>query len=277
MRLVDAGTLDLGVARVAVARHLAGGERETATVLDLLAHSAGLPGHRPYYEARSGRVQYERAIASEPLEYAPGTGSLYSDLGFILLGFILEDAGGASLAAQTEAAFSAIGGSLDVWFGVPGAFLARTAPTAAAPELLGVVDDGNARALGGVAGHAGLFGTADGVGRLAASLLAALAGVASIGWLASPATIERFTTRANRISSRALAWDTMLPTSSCGTRLSERAFGHTGFTGASLSMNPRRKFYVVLLTNRVFPQPGSSDGITAFRRSLHDAVAEDLA
>jgi CubicO group peptidase (beta-lactamase class C family) len=93
--------------------------------------------------------------------------------------------------------------------------------------------------------------------------------------LASPGTVRRFTSRVGSASSRALGWDTMLPTSSCGTQMSPEAFGHTGFTGTSLWIEPRAGIYVALLTNRVYPAPGTSDGITAFRRAVHDAVMTD--
>ncbi len=112
--------------------------------------------------------------------------------------------------------------------------------------------DENAHALGGAAGHAGLFGTVAAVGDYARHLLQILDGRTGAF---RRETLEAFTTRDVTVpgSSRALGWDTMLPTSSCGTRMSPRAFGHTGFTGTSLWIDPDRRVYVVLLTNRVHP------------------------
>jgi CubicO group peptidase (beta-lactamase class C family) len=121
-----------------------------------------------------------------------------------------------------------------------------------------------------------LFGTAGGVGRVARAVLAARTGRGPGTTIASARVAARFTSRAGRISSRALGWDTMLPTSSCGTRMSQAAFGHTGFTGTSLWVDPDAGVYVVLLTNRVYPEPGPAEGITSFRRALHDAVMVDL-
>ena len=139
---------------------------------------------------------------------------------------------------------------------------------------MGEVHDENCFAMGGVAGHAGLFGTASAVGAFARHVLQVLDGRAG-GF--SQASIVEFTTRRGDVpgSSRALAWDTMLPTSSCGTRMSARAIGHTGFTGTSLWLDPEAACYVVLLTNRVHPSR-AGDGITQVRPAFHDAVMEAL-
>jgi CubicO group peptidase (beta-lactamase class C family) len=140
--------------------------------------------------------------------------------------------------------------------------------------LVGEVDDENAWALGGAAGHAGLFGTAAAVGEHARHLLQVLAGRA--GAFRSD-TLEAFIARRTEIpgSSRALGWDTMLPTSSCGSFMSPRAFGHTGFTGTSLWIDPDRKVYVVLLTNRVYPDR-KNDAIAKVRPAVHDAVMAEV-
>jgi serine-type D-Ala-D-Ala carboxypeptidase len=275
MRLVDAGRLRLEAPVADLVSLWRGTDREKATVADLLAHSAGLPGHRPYHETLSGRAQFERAICVEPLDYPPGTASLYSDLGFILLGFVLEDAGGAPLDVQAAGCYSQIAPLAEVRFGVHESWAARLAPTSGDPDRRGHVDDRNAGALAGVAGHAGLFGTARGVGAIARAVLLARSAttVPTRAW--SPATVRRFTSRAGTCSSRALGWDTMLATSSCGERMSAQAFGHTGFTGTSLWIDPVAGLYVVLLTNRVYPAPGAPEGIAAFRRALHDAVMAD--
>jgi CubicO group peptidase (beta-lactamase class C family) len=139
------------------------------------------------------------------------------------------------------------------------------------------VHDENCWALGGVAGHAGLFGTVAAVGAFAREILALFggsgAGSTGPGLQISAETFRRFVRKsAVPGSSRALAWDTMLPTSSCGTRLSRRAIGHTGFTGTSLWIDPERDLYVVFLTNRVHPTRDNNQ-IQRVRRLLHDAVA----
>jgi CubicO group peptidase (beta-lactamase class C family) len=140
--------------------------------------------------------------------------------------------------------------------------------------LRGEVHDENCHALGGVAAHAGLFGTASAVGTFARHLLQVLDGRRGV---CSEATLREFTSRRADIpgSSRALAWDTMLPTSSCGSRMSDSAFGHTGFTGTSLWIDPEAGCYVVLLTNRVHPSRGG-EGIVALRAAFHDAVMLSL-
>jgi CubicO group peptidase (beta-lactamase class C family) len=248
-----------------------GDDRGAVTVRHLLLHASGLPAHRRYYERLRGGAAIEAAIASEPLEYVPGSRSVYSDPGFILLGRILERAGGASLDAQFDNWWRATWYTAPtVAFNPPAPWRSRIAPTEIDPWrgrlLRGEVHDENAAALDGVAGHAGLFGTAAGVGTCAR------------WWLTQ---IDRqpwatFVTRgAVPGSSRALGWDTMLLASSCGTRMSERAFGHTGFTGTSLWVDPERDRYVVLLSNRVHPTR-AGEGMTAARAAAHDAIADDL-
>ena len=227
-----------------------------------------------------------------PLEYAPGTQSIYSDLGFILLGFILED------AASVSAGYSGIAGSFDpaaslsaqfqrfstfvtnepLAFNPPRAWRDRTAPTEIdrwrGRLLVGEVHDENAWALGGAAGHAGLFGTAAAVGAFARAVLRTMSGEAIV---ANPDTLRLFARRTEvPQSSRALGWDTMLPTSSCGTRLSAHAIGHTGFTGTSLWIDWERDLYVVLLSNRVHPTR-ENEKIRQFRPRFHDAVVEAVA
>ena len=124
--------------------------------------------------------------------------------------------------------------------------------------LFGDIDE-NAAALGGVASHAGLFGTAAAVGACAR------------WWMRSP-SLALFATKSSVPgSSRSLGWDTMLPTSSCGTKMSTTAIGHTGFTGTSLWIDPAQDLYVVILTNRVHPTR-EGEGIQEVRRALHDAI-----
>jgi serine-type D-Ala-D-Ala carboxypeptidase len=276
IRLVQEGRLDLGARVADLLPGWRGNDRAGVTVSDLLTHASGLPGHRPLYASCSGRTAFERAICGLALEYPPGTSSIYSDLGFILLGFILEDAGRASLDRLFEQVLATSPGRLEIGFGLAEAWRQRLAPSTSDSRRRGTVNDRNADALGGVAGHAGLFGTAGAIGELARAVLAGRTH-SSLRWSLAPADlIVRFTTRAGPISSRALAWDTMLPTSSCGTRMSAQAFGHTGFTGASLWIDPVAATYVVLLTNRLYPEPGPQVGIAAFRRALHDAVMEEF-
>lgn len=244
-----------------------GDERQPVTLRDLLEHCSGLPAHRPYWEQRRGRASFELAICEEPLDYLPRTQSAYSDPGFMLLAFAIEHAAGSPLDRLfNEWRDRELGRQVELAFGAAPGWLDRTAPTedsALGEERRGVVHDENCAALDGVAGHAGLFGTAAAVGACAR------------WWLASPQWPEFTRKSTTPGSSRALGWDTMLPTSSCGTRLSARAVGHTGFTGTSLWMDPEQDLYVAFLSNRVHPTR-AADGIQEVRRAVHDAVVRDL-
>jgi len=140
--------------------------------------------------------------------------------------------------------------------------------------LVGEVHDNYAAALGGVAGHAGLFATASAVGEFARAVLRASCGDADLPPPFAHELVAMFTAK-TRVpgSSRALGWDTMLPTSSCGTRMSPQAFGHVGYTGTSLWIDPVRDRYFVLLTNRVFGV-GTLDDMRTVRRAFHDALGD---
>lgn len=254
------------------------GEYASATVRDLLEHAAGFPAHRPYYQQVAGRRGYRARIAGEPPAAAPRALSEYTDLGFILLGLLLEDAAGATLDAQFAAFLAEALGPQDLTFLPPATWRPRVAPTSISPwrarVVVGHVHDDNAAALGGVAGHAGLFGTAAAVGAFARWLLGLLTGQGRPWRGVTSALVAEFVTPSTVPgSSRALGWDTMRPTSSCGTRLSPRAIGHTGFTGTSLWIDPARDLYVVTLTSRVHPT-SDRGGIQELRRALHDAIAD---
>jgi CubicO group peptidase (beta-lactamase class C family) len=246
------------------------------TMRDLLSHTAGLAAHVPFYRHHQGRDSFEAAIVQTPRAYEPRTKSIYSDLGFMLLGFILDRI--APLATQFDTLRVHMGNIQDLQFTPPVIWKARTAPTRIDPWrqrlLIGEVDDDNAWALGGTAGHAGLFGVIGSVGEFARHVMQVLEGRTGAF---TQATAETFVARRVEIpgSSRALGWDTMLPTSSCGTRMSPRAFGHVGFTGTSLWIDPERSVYVALLTNRVHPTP-DNNAITPVRPALHDAIIEGL-
>jgi CubicO group peptidase (beta-lactamase class C family) len=248
--------------------------RQAVTVRDLLSHCSGLPAHVPIFLHHKGRAEFEAAICATALEYKPRSRSIYSDLGFMLLGFILES---APLPVQFDAMRAQMGNMQELQFNPPVIWRRRTAPTREDQlrgRRIGEVDDDNAWALGGVAGHAGLFGAAGAVGEYARHVLQVLDHRTGAFRRDSLLT---FISRRTDVpgSSRALGWDTMLPTSSCGTRMSPRAFGHTGFTGTTLWIDPDREVYVVLLTNRVHPTP-DNDAIVGVRPALHDAVLEEL-
>ena len=267
-----------------------GADRAEVTIRDLLAHSSGLTAYLPFFRDYTGRAEFQHAIATLPLEYQPRTKSIYSDLGFMLLAFILDDARSRQTTAGAFGAFDPAAGFVAQFQRVaslvtdqplafnPGRGLrSRIAPTEHDPwrgrTLVGEVHDENAWALGGAAGHAGLFGTVAAVGSFARAVMHTLNGKTL---LAQPETMRLFAHRTDVPgSSRALGWDTMLPTSSCGTVMSPTAIGHTGFTGTSLWIDWERDLYVVLLTNRVHPTR-ENDLIRQIRPRFHDAVIDGL-
>ena len=280
MRAVDEGRLRLNDPVSRWVAQWRGADRESVTISDLLAHCSGLTAYLPFFRDHSGRAEFEPAIATMALEYPPRSTAIYSDLGFILVWFVLEDAiarGAATLAAEFHRLAATITRE-PLAFLPPRDWRERTAPTEIdtwrGRLLVGEVHDENAWALGGAAGHAGLFGTAPAVGAFARSVLRTIAGEPI---LAQPATMREFIQRTDVPgSSRALGWDTMLPTSSSGTRLSATSIGHTGFTGTSLWIDWERDLYVVLLTNRVHPTR-DNDAIRRIRPRVHDMVVAELA
>ena len=257
-----------------------GTDRESISVGHLLDHSSGLPAHLRLSSPVTTEVALQTLLAT-PLERPVGASSVYSDVGFMILGFLLETIADRPLDEQWY----------ELWEGRSDARAAATLaynPDAAGRHLIaptefdaarggliqGTVHDENAAALGGVAAHAGLFGTAAAVGTFAAWVLRSFR---ETTWLASPELMRTFATRrAVPGTSRALGWDTMLPTSSCGTRMSPSAIGHTGFTGTSLWIDWERDRYAVLLTNRVHPAR-ENDRFLPYRARFHDAVDDDLA
>lgn len=290
MRAVDDGALTLDDPVSGWIPEWRGADRRDVTVRDLLAHSSGLTAYLPYYRDLAGRAEFQAAIATSPLEYEPRAKAIYSDLGFILLGFILQDARNRSavtwpgtldpavlLASQFRRLSSYLSAD-PLTFMPPRDWRERMAPTEhdgwRGRTPVGEVHDENAWALGGVAGHAGLFATASGVGAFARAALHTIQGN---NVLARATTMRQFIRRTDVPgSSRALGWDTMLPTSSCGTRLSATAIGHTGFTGTSLWIDWERDLYVVLLTNRVHGGRENTR-IQQVRPRFHDAVVQELS
>jgi CubicO group peptidase (beta-lactamase class C family) len=299
MRLVTERTVGLDDPVSAFFEEWRGNDREAVAVRDLLEHASGLPARLVDAPPR-GRREFEHEICTMPLEYSPRTRSIYSDLGFILLGFIAADRGHQSLASQLNDVTvglppSALHGSAQsrasdaadasvenaaVTFELPPDARKRAAPTLPMPDdarrgrmLVGQVHDNYAAALGGVAGHAGVFGSAPAVAAFAHIVLRAARGEAAVEPVTA-AALAQFTRRSSvPASSRALGWDTMLPTSSCGTRMSPSAFGHVGFTGTSLWIDPARDRYFVLLTNRACGG-GTLDEMRDVRRAFHDSLGD---
>jgi beta-glucosidase-like glycosyl hydrolase/CubicO group peptidase (beta-lactamase class C family) len=218
-------------------------------------------------------------VVAEPLVREPGTRIEYSDLGFILLGEIIERLTGESLDEFARKNIFAPLGMKASTFNPPRSLRAKIAPTQNDTVyrkrlLRGEVDDENAWAMGGVAGHAGLFSTAGDIAIFAQMMVNG--GIYSHRRLLARATIEQFTARQNiGDSARALGWDVPVQPSSSGEHFSLASYGHLGFTGTSLWIDPERKAFVILLTNRVHPTR-ANEKIKQVRPAIHDAVMEAL-
>ncbi|WP_396623382.1 serine hydrolase domain-containing protein [Luteitalea sp.] len=249
-----------------------GADRADVRVRDLLAHAAGLPAHLPLFERHRGAEALAAASARAPLACAPRSAAIYSDLGFIVLGALLAVITESRLDEQIHTLLGWLSPAPPRFGPLACTALVQGTGTSAwrGRALCGEVHDDNAAAMHGVAGHAGLFGTVGGVGDIARAVLGGVRGAETpIG----PSWVVRAFARRSPVpgSSRALAWDTALPTSSCGPRLSASAIGHTGFTGTSVWIDPARDLYVVLLTNRVAGRATAAD-MADLRRSVHTTI-----
>jgi CubicO group peptidase (beta-lactamase class C family) len=271
-------------------------EKAGITVRMVLSHRAGLEAFAPLWMEARGRDAYLRLINSRPPAYAPGDSTIYSDWDLVLTGLIIERITGSTLDSFLQ---ERVWGRLrmrDTGFNPlasgplpPGAdctaawrsdhpLLARIAPTEVdtsyrRSHVRGLVHDENACALGGVAGHAGLFSSARDLAIFAQLLLNG--GEYAGARLLRPSTVARWTAGQNPGSSRALGWDTPSQNSSAGRFFSPRSFGHTGFTGTSIWIDPERGLFVVLLTNRVNPTRQNTRH-EPLRRAVADAVQASI-
>jgi CubicO group peptidase (beta-lactamase class C family) len=265
--------------------------RDDVTVRQLLGHSSGLPAHRPFWKqaahSPAERLAIERLAAREPLAYLPGTRAVYSDLGFILLGWLLERLTGARLDLLFQDRIARPLGLAATTFVSLADSDARARllgdRTVAATQIsaerhglvLGEVDDMNAFAMGGIAGHAGLFSTA---GDLAAIATALVAAFRDDGDLVAGDVIRQFWSPSGVPGSTwRLGWDGPAESGSqAGERLSRTSVGHLAFTGCSLWIDPVREVVVALLSNRVHPAVPTDDRFRRFRPALHDAALTAL-
>ena len=278
MQLVGAGKVDLDSP---VARYLPDWTAPGAasiTVRHLLTHSGGLPAWRPFYkEATSPNEVVKQLFAVSP-DTVPGVRYVYSDIGFMLLGKLVERVSGVALAEYDSARVFAPMGMRDTRYLPPAVWRNRTAPTEQDPwrqrKLRGEVHDENAAAIDGISGHAGLFSTGADLQRFARMYLG---GGEIDGVRILPAdVIHTFTSvQAPKISPRALGWEKPTATNSSGSRFSSLAFGHTGFTGTSIWIDPGKGVYVILLTNRVNPTRENRK-IGAVRIALANAALNAL-
>ncbi len=299
--LIHARQLQLDVPVKNILMDLEGAPIGLVSLRDLLTHSAGLPGWRPFYERLEAkgmvpdrtkpaviRQAVLQLIRDEPLIYRRGEKSLYSDLGFMLLGLIVERVRGSFLDQSFHEIVAkplqaqpllfrptAAASSLPIMPHVDRGTIAPTEWDDRRGRLLhGEVHDENAAAMGGVAGHAGLFGTAEAVLAVSGAWLDAYHGRSSI---LDGELVREFTKHQSHVpkSSWALGWDTPTAPSSSGSYLSPESFGHLGYTGTSLWIDPKRELEVVLLSNRVHLSR-TNETIRAFRPMIHDLVFQEF-
>ncbi len=286
MLLHQRGRLDVAAGLGSVLPAFAGSDKAGVTVAQLLSHTSGLPDYRPYHAQLAPLPFRERAPAlrellrREPLVHRPGDRVLYSDLDFMILGWVVEAVSGQRLdrfVAQEVYAPLGVDGLffIDLQAGRPELSFAATEACPWCGRILeGEVHDENAHAIGGVAGHAGLFGTAAAVDAVIAELLQAYHGPAP-GRLYQAAAVRRFLARVPG-TDKTLGFDMPTPPNpSCGRFFPASSVGHLGFTGTSFWVDIEQRIAVVLLTNRVH-LGRENIAIRAFRPILHDAVMRAL-
>lgn len=273
--------LDAPISRYLPHRNSAGNPDwlQKITVRELLLHTSGLPAHRQFYKTAKSPAEWRKLLYSERLAAAPGTEIEYSDLGFVILGDIVERLTGKSLARYARENIFEPLDMQNSFFNPPAALRARIAPTQTESAFRkrpqpGEVDDDNAFALGGAAGHAGLFSTAADVAAFAQMMLNG--GIYAQRRILPRAIVEQFTARvAIKDLARTLGWDVPTGESSSGHYFSAQSYGHNGFTGASMWIDPQKGLFVILLTNRVHPS-AANDKIRSVRPMLHDAILKSL-
>ena len=261
--------------------------RHAVTFRMLLAHSSGLPAYEKLFLKAGSRDQLLQAAFTTPLTADPGTHAEYSDIGFIVLGMALERIAAESLDGFCQREIFGSLGMAKTTFNPPQQLRGKIPPTADEREnqensnkphstfrnriVQGEVQDENSFVLGGVAAHAGLFSTAEDVARFAQMMLA------GGNPILRPETIALFTRReaSSRGTSHALGWDTPSAPSQSGKYFGPGAYGHLGYTGTSLWIDPDRQLSITLLTNRTWPDC-SNHAIKQVRPRIHDAIVESI-
>jgi CubicO group peptidase (beta-lactamase class C family) len=282
MILYERGRLDLGTPVAAIvpeftATNLArDARRKDVTIQNLLAHSSGLPAYEKLFLDAKSKHELVHAALNTSLIAAPETRAEYSDIGFMILGLALERMAHETIDQFCQREVFAPLGMSHTIFNPPHPWRLSIPPTANEHSfrkriIQGEINDDNAAVLGGIAGHAGAFSAAED--------MAIFGNVMVRGGrpLVQPETLARFTLRQSSPAgtSRALGWDTPSSPSQSGKYFSARSFGHLGYTGTSLWIDPDRDLSVTLLTNRTWPD-ASSQAIRQVRPHFHDAVMEAL-
>lgn len=278
MILYERGLLDLDASMIGIVPEFASEDvrRNKISLRMLLAHSSGLPAHEKLYLRTSNKQELQQAALRVPLKAAPGTRAEYSDIGFITLGLALERIAEDPLDLFCQREIFGPLGMSHTGFNPPSTLRSSIPPTADDRSfrkrvIQGEVYDENASVMGGIAPHAGVFATAADVAIFAHAMLAGGTPVLRA---------QTITTASRRESSppgtsRALGWDTPSAPSQSGKYFSPSSFGHLGYTGTSLWIDPQRQLSVTLLTNRTWPDCASQT-IKQIRPRFHDAVIEAL-
>ncbi len=283
MSLYERGLLDLDAPVASIIPEFAGSElpkkdprRRDVTFRMLLAHSSGLPAYEKLFLRAKTKEDLLAAAFANPLTADPGTRAEYSDIGFIILGVALERIADESLDSFCQREIFGPLGMGQTVFNPPAAWRSSIPPTVddrtfRGRVVQGEVHDENASVLGGVAGHAGIFASVQDVAIFAYSMLNGRKP------LLRPETLALFTKReiSSPGTSRALGWDTPSSPSQSGKHFSSLSFGHLGYTGTSLWIDPQRQLSITLLTNRTWPDC-SNKAIQQVRPRFHDAIVEAL-
>jgi CubicO group peptidase (beta-lactamase class C family) len=274
MVLYDEKKVDLDAPVFRYLPAFSGGLKDQVTVRELLTHRSGLPAGRDLWRIAHSPQEARDLVLTTNLEYVPNSAYIYSDLGADLLGMIVEKVSGERLDQFLARRVFGPLGMRDTFYRPADSVRYRIAPTEVTPPrgypLQGEVHDENAYALGGIAGHAGLFSTAADLSIFAQMMLSG--GTYDGVHIISEPTVALFTHRA--AGHRALGWDTADGDYGSGRYLTERAYGHTGFTGTSIWIDPDREMFVILLTNRVHAAKARHPGkiIMDVRADLSDAA-----
>ena len=271
MVLVDRGKLRLDERVTRYLPAFTGGGKGAVTIRDLLMHRSGLPAGRDLPRRQDGSEAARRAVLATPLVHQPGSVTEYSDLGLDVMGFVIERITHEPLAQFVRRTVYGPAGMRSTMFRPAPALSPRIAPTMR-NAARGDVHDGNARALGGVAGHAGLFSTAGDLAIFAQLMLDG--GAAGSTRIFADSTVQEFTQPG--AGWRGLGWLTCPGDGSCGQYLSSRAYGHTGFTGTSMWIDPERDLFVIVLTNWVYGRASGGVAPTAIVQDVRSDVV-DLA
>jgi CubicO group peptidase (beta-lactamase class C family) len=281
MRLVGEGKLDLNAPVVKYLPAFGQNGKKHITIYNLMVHNAGLPAWRKFYEFVKTPQELVDSVFATPLSFKTGDTTVYSDLGLITMGKVIEKITGTTLDRYVDSVFFKPLGMTSTMYNPPRSIWYKVMPTEVdtfwrktGVAVRGTVHDENAWVLGGVSGHAGLFSTAP---NLAILLQMELNGGTYGGerYLKED-VLNRFTTRQSEKSSRGIGWDTKTsPRSWAGTLMSNRTWLHTGFTGTSVATDPTRNLIVVFLTNRVNPTRANLK-ISRVRPQVHDAIVRAI-